>query len=190
MRDPDVRPIRRAATSRGRGVGWGRGARRPRAPRTTRGLCVVRAGRSRRRSDTGCDAARPGDGKRLPRRGGGRSLGTGRRRDAGDAEKIRAEAQSPSPASTSASCPPSTSPAWEVMLSLSGPSWVGAASYSALLFPRVAQRAQNDRHRSKRQHDAPIPRRDTRNQQPKRRGKDPVQGSCPNVVAEAHTKSF
>jgi hypothetical protein len=46
----------------------------------------------------------------------------------GNAEKIRAEAQSPSPASTSASCPPSTSPAWVVMLSLSGPSWVGTAS--------------------------------------------------------------
>src|SRR5215216_2060184 len=70
--------------------------------------------------------------------------------------------------------------------SLSEPSWVGAASQTALLFPRVAERAQNDRHRSKREQDAPIPRRDTRHQQRERRGKDPVQGSCPYVVAEAH----
>jgi hypothetical protein len=88
--------------------------------------------------------------------------------------------------STSASYLPSTNPAWVVTPSLSGPSWVGAASYTALLFPCVAQRAQNDRHRSKRQHDASIPLRDTRHHQRERRGKDPVQGSRPYVVAEAH----
>jgi hypothetical protein len=63
--------------------------------------------------------------------------------------------------------------------SLSDPSWVGAASQTALPFPRVAQRAQDDRHRSKREQDAPIPRWDTRHQQPERRGKDPVQGGRP-----------
>jgi hypothetical protein len=72
------------------------------------------------------------------------------------------------------------------MPSLSAPSWVGTASYTALLFPRVAQRTQDDRHRSKRQHDAPIPPRDTRHQQRERRGKDPMQDSCPYVVAEVH----
>ena len=49
--------------------------------------------------------------------------------------------------------------------SRSVPSWVGGASLTALLLsPRVAQRAQSDRHRSKRQQDAPIPPRDTRHQ--------------------------
>ena len=57
---------------------------------------------------------------------------------------------------------------------------------NALLFARVAQRAQKDRHRSKREQYAPISLRDTWHQQRHRRGKDPVQSSRPYVVAEAH----
>src|SRR5687767_11478045 len=87
---------------------------------------------------------------------------------------------------TSASHPPSTNPAWVDLPSLFEPSWVGAASQAVLLFPRVAQCAQNDRHRSKPEQDTPVPLRDTRHQQRHRRGKDPVQGSRPYVVAEAH----
>ncbi len=52
--------------------------------------------------------------------------------------------------------------------------------------PAAAYLAGHYWHRSKREQDAPIPRRDMRNQQRERRGKEPVQGRCPYVVAEAH----
>ena len=64
--------------------------------------------------------------------------------------------------------------------------WVGASSWTALLLPRVAQRAEKNRHRSKREQGAPVSRRDTRDQQPERRGEKPMQGGRPHVVAEGH----